>query len=102
MTTYELAVTVCGRLRDYRPCADRLPSVSRMGNLGDRMEIKVTVTMGSAGSYKATFHPTHEPASADRRPDEGQVPAKAVPANTSVLAPGLSISLPASAASIPV
>ena len=63
------------------------------------MEIKITVNVGPESLYKATFHPAPQRDS-ERERDVKEVPASPVRAGTSQVAPGLTISLPAAAASV--
>jgi hypothetical protein len=64
------------------------------------VEIRVTVTAGQQGHYKATFYPAPE-AVANRNRDKNKVQTTPVQAPTSGVAPGLSISLPVARASLP-
>lgn len=63
------------------------------------MEIKVTVHTGAGGAFRATFHPAPEPYTHSPKDNE-PVHRRAVPTNTSVAAPGMSISVPAADAPV--
>jgi hypothetical protein len=90
--------TSCHR-RDRRPVPLFFQGLES-GNLRGTMEIRVTVTAGQEGLYRATFHPAPEVV-ANRSRDKNKAHSTPVQAGTSWVVPGLSISLPAAAASLP-